>query len=270
MIKKSSILALLILAAVGLQASAQNFVEGIDSDAIIERILVADAQRTQFLKDVVYEAEWVEGEEKDGQFKEKIRFRKKVYVKYLKDTALLAEEYLAYYKDGEKKSDKDLRNEAKDRLKKKRKRKARDISFPMLEPFYPEKRSDYKIEYLGVASDSIDSYVCHHFRVSSLIEDEQHINGDFYFEAETFNVVLVNFTPAKLVKRTMFKISKLDLSVHFAPGVDGLWLPRQFDIDMKGKAAFVFGVRVRGTEYYRNPIINGGIDDAMFEVSDDD
>ncbi len=269
MIRKTVILAIFILVVGSLPTIAQNFVEGIDSDAIIERILSADAQRSQFLKDVVFEAEWVEGEDKDGRFKEKVRFDKKVFIKYLKDTALLAEEYLAYYKEGEQQSDKDLRGEAKDRLKKKKKRKARDISYPMLEPFYSEKRSEYKIEYLGVATDSIDSYVCHHFKVSALIEDENHINGDFYFDAETFNAVRIDFTPAKLVRKTMFKISKLDLTVHFAPGVDGLWLPTQFDIDMKAKAAFLFGVKVRGTEYYRNPVINSGIDDSMFEVSDE-
>ncbi|UCC44027.1 MAG: hypothetical protein JSU65_13085 [Candidatus Zixiibacteriota bacterium] len=260
-----------VLAAGGPAASAQVQSEGIDPEAIIERILAADSARASVLEDVVFDAEYVEGkQEKSGEFVEKIRFEKKIYIKFFDDTAWYHEDFLAYYKDGEPKSDKDLQKEARERLKNKKKRSTRDISYPMLQPFYPENRERYELEYVGVAAEAIEDFVCHQFAVRSKIEDGDHINGDYYFDAESFNVVRVDFSPAKLTKKTMFRLKKLDMTIRYGPSPEGYWLPRQFDIDMKGKAAFFFGVNVRGTEYYRKPVVNDGIDDEVFEVDNDE
>ena len=243
---------------------------GIDPEALIDRILMVEQRQCDSLSDVVYDAEYIEGEEKDGEFKEKVRFIKKIYVKYLPDTALYLEEYLEYYKDGELKSEKDRDNEAKKRKENKTKRNTRDVSFSMLEPFHADQRDFYDIRYIGVTDDQIDGYICHHFRVNSLEEVDDRINGDFYFEAESFNLVRADFSPAKLVKKMMFKLKTMNMSVSYGPTEDGYWLPHQFDISGKGKAMFFIGVKFAGTEYYRNPVINGGIDDKIFEETNGD
>ena len=259
---------LALLAAAG-TCPAQNG-NGIDPEALIERILAVDQQQRDRVHDVVFDPEYVEREDKgDEGFKEKVRFVKKVYVKWQEDTALFHEEYLEYYNDGELKSQKDLQNEAKDRKEKKEKRKGRDVSYPMLKPFYPENRELYDIEYLGVAEERIEHRVCHQFRVAAKEEDELLINGDFYFEAESFHLVRAEFAPAKLVKKMMFRLKEMQLSVVFGPTGEGIWLPQQFDVRGKGKAAFFFGVNFAGTEYYRNPVVNEGVDDSIFEVTDD-
>ncbi|NOY88603.1 MAG: hypothetical protein GXO93_04320, partial [FCB group bacterium] len=98
------------------------------------------------------------------------------------------------------------------------------------------------------------------------LKSDSLINGDYYFEAESFHLVKVDFSPAKLVKKTMFKMSKLNMSILYAPTKEGYWLPRQFDIEGQGKAMFFIGVKFAGTEYYRNPIINSGLSSKMFEV----
>jgi hypothetical protein len=248
-------------------AKAQLPASGIDPEAIIERLLAVAEDQRERLVDVVFEAEYIEGEQKKDQgFVEKIRLEKKTYLKFFQDTALYHEEYLAYYKDGELKDRKDLEKEAKDR---KEKRKAQDLSFPILSPFYTENRQDYEIMYRGVAEEKIGSHICHHFEVTSKIEEANHINGDYYFEAESFHLVRVDFSPAKLVKKTLFKLKQLNMSINYGPTVEGFWLPKRFDIDGKGKAMFFIGVKFSATEYYRNPIINNGISDAIFEVSDD-
>ncbi|UCD64728.1 MAG: hypothetical protein JSW34_04640 [Candidatus Zixiibacteriota bacterium] len=244
--------------------------QSIDPEALIERILMVDESQRRQIADIVYDAEYIEGEEKDGEFKEKVRFVKKIYVKYLPDTTLFFEEFIEYYKEGELKSDDDLRKEAKDRKEKKRKRRARDISYSMIEPFYPDHRQTYDIEYLGVADDRIEGRVCHHFEVSALEESDSLINGDYYFEAESFNLVRVDFSPAKLAGSTWFKLKDLSMSITYGPTADRHWLPRQFDVEGKGKAMFFFGVKFAGTEYYRNPVVNGGIEDDVFEVTDGD
>jgi len=239
--------------------------DGIDPEALIERILLMEKKQRDAINDLVLDAEYVEGEEKDGEFREKTRFIKKIYVRYLPDTALFHEEYLEYYRDGDLQSDKDRDKEAEKRKENKRKRNTKDISFSMLDPFYSDNRQHYEIAYEGVTEDPVEGYVCHHFTVASLEEDSDRINGDFYFEAESFNLVRVEFAPAKLVRKTLFKMYEMNMSITYGPTEENIWLPRQFDIFGKGKAMFFIGVKFAGTEYYRNPIINGGIDEKIFE-----
>lgn len=243
---------------------------GIDPEALIERIIAADQTQRELIRDITYDAEYVEREDKGDQgVVEKVRLVKREYVKCLPDTAWFAVKYLEYYKEGERKSDDDLRKEAADREEKKAKRKALDVSYPMLRPFYPEHRARYSIEYQGITDERIDDRVCHHFRVESHEEAENLINGDFYFEADNFRLVRVDFSPARLTRKLIFRMKELNMTVLYGPTSDGFWLPQQFDIQGKGKTAFFFGVNFAGTEYYRNPVINSGLDDSLFEVNDD-
>ncbi len=239
---------------------------GIDPEAIIERVLAVEHQQREELRDVVLESEYVELEDEgDKGFREKVRFVKRVFIKYLPDTTLLHEDYLEYYKEGKRKTEEELREEAAKRIEKRRKRKGRDISMSLHTPFRPDHRDLYDIEYLGVADGKIDDYVCHHFRVRAREETDSLINGDYYFEAESFHLVHVDFSPAKLAKKAMFRLRELNMSVSYGPGPEGFWLPRRFDIEGKGKAVLFFGVSFVGTEYFRNPIVNTGLDDAIFE-----
>ena len=60
------------------------------------------------------------------------------------------------------------------------------------------------------------------------------------------------------------------MSVSYGPTEEGFWLPQQFDISGKGKAIMFIGVNFAGKEYFRNPQINTGIPDDMFEVKEDE
>lgn len=236
-----------------------------DAEAIIEQVISAEKAQMDTIRTITYDAEYIEGEYKDDGFKEKVRFIKKVYVKYLPDTSLMHEEFLEYYKDGELQEQKKLKSEAEDRIEKKKKRKAKDISFSMLEPFYPENSALYDISYIGIDNEEIEGYSCYHFKVNAKEEDEQLINGDFYFDVNTFFPVKVDFTPAKLVKKMMFKLNDMQLSIRYGYSPDSVWLPSQFDISGKGKAMFFIGVKFAGTEYYRNAEINSPEADKIFE-----
>jgi hypothetical protein len=248
-------------------AQAQS---GIDPEALIDRILAVEEKQQSEITDLTFDAEYVEGkQEDDGSFKEERRFAKKVYIKYLPDTALYYEEYFEYYKDGELQEVDKRDKEAAERMEKKKKRKTRDISYPILTPFYTEHRSEYEITYEGVATDKVNGYVCHQFSVRANVEDSDHIDGEYFFEAESFHLVRVDFSPAKLVKKMMFKLHELEMTILYDRTPDDYWLPRQFDIKGRGKAAFFFGVKFAGTEYYRNPRVNTGLKAEIFEVNDD-
>lgn len=266
--KKPYLIFLLLMALLSVQGPAETN-NGIDPEAIIDRIVTLERRQMADVKYITYDAEYVEGENNDeGIFKEKVRLIKKIYVKYLSDTSLIHEEYIEFYKDGKLQDENKLKKEAKDRIEKKQKRKTRDVSFSMIEPFYPENRDLYEITYAGIEKDNIEGYTCYHFKVIALEEDEQLINGDFYFDTETFNPVKIDFSPAKLVKKMMFKMNEMKMSVTYGPADNFYWLPIRFDITGKGKAMFLIGVKFSGTEYYHNPVINDPDAEKYFEDND--
>lgn len=266
--KAFSLAFVLTLLAVVVPVSADEH-NGIDPEALIERILAVDHEQREQIHDLTLDAEYIEQEDKgDEGMVEKLRLVKKIYIKYFADSAWYHEDFLEMYKDGELQSDKDLQAEAKDRREKKAKRKGRDISYPILRPFYPEYRGLFDVEYVGVAAERIQDRVCHQFRVRAKEEVDSLINGDYYFEAEGFHLVEVDFSPAKLVKKTMFKLSELEMTIIYGPNSESYWLPKEFEVRGKGKAALFFGVTFAGTEYYSNPVVNSGLDDSIFEVGD--
>ncbi len=244
---------------------------GIDPEALIEQVLIVEDRQYQQISDIVFDAEMLLGSyDKKKGFEEKERFNKKIYMKYLPDTVLYAEEYLEYYENGEKKDQKKCEEKGKEQIEKSKKRKAKNLSTPILRPFYHEFREFYEIDYNGVTDEKIDDYICHHFTVKSLEEHEDFINGDFYFEAESFNLVRVDFTPAKLPGGMMFKMKNLNMSIRYGPTSEGLWFPLQFDISGKGKAIMFIGVNFAGVEYFRNPQINTGLSNEIFEVKENE
>jgi len=271
MLRRLGLLLLLTVPVVVPLAAQEN--EGIDPEALIERILAVYHEQRAMVSDVTFDATYIEGkmEDKEG-FVEKERFDKKIYLKYLPDTALYHEDFLAYYKDGELQEDKELQKAAQERIEKKEKRKAYDISYPMLKPFFPDQRQFYDIRYDGVAAEVIEDQVCHKFTVTAKEKLEGLIEGSYYFEAESFHLLRVDFKPAKLVKKMMFKLNQLDMSLLYGETADGVWLPQRFEVNGKGKAALFIGVSFAGREYYRNPIINSNLPDSLFqkEAADDE
>ena len=229
----------------------------IDADAIIQKVIEVEARQRSEIRDVVLDAEYIELEKDDnGEMKEKLRLEKTVTLTYLNDSVFYDETFNAYYKNGELMSDDQLAKIAKEKTEKKKKRGSRDISYSILSPFYDKNKEDYSITYLGVYDTTVSDYLCHKFKVESLTEDKQAINGEFYFDADSFHLVKVDFAPAKKGGNFFFKMKKLEMSMMFAPDSDGYWFPTRFDITGQGKAMFFIGVSWAGTEYFRNPRVN--------------
>ncbi|MBU8933810.1 MAG: hypothetical protein KOO62_07365 [candidate division Zixibacteria bacterium] len=251
--------------------AAQQRTDGIDPEALIEQIVhVEEGQREQ-VRDIVFDVELLSGKhDKNKGFQEESRFVMKVFLKFQTDTTWFHQEFLEFYDKGKLQSPKKCAEKAKEKIEKDHKRKARNVSHPMLLPFYPESREFYDIKYEGVTEDKIDGYVCHHFTVHSKLEEDNYIHGDFFFEAEDFHLVRADFRPAKLTRSMMFKLKTLNMSIRYAPTDEGFWLPRQFDIQGKGKAAFLFGVNFAAIQYFRNPRINTNLSDEIFEANEDE
>jgi hypothetical protein len=236
------------------------------ADSLIARILEVDSMQREAVKDLVLDAKYVEIDSSDnGETKEKVRLMKKISIKYLADTALYHEEYLQFFDEGKLKDEKDLKNEAKERKEKKRRRGALDISYPMLRPFDTKHRELYTIEYKGVAPNKIDGQTCQQFTITAKTPTDSLINGDYYFETEGLHLVRVDFSPSKLVKRSMFKMSEFNMSLSYKPNESNYWLPAKFHIQFKAKAMWMIGIKVNGTEDYTNPVVNSGVADSVFD-----
>ncbi|MGH8015093.1 MAG: hypothetical protein ACREBV_02775 [Candidatus Zixiibacteriota bacterium] len=242
----------------------------LDPSAIIQKILEVDAKQRSEIQTVALDAEYIEKESNGkGGFDEKVRLEKKIKMKYLPDTIWYNEEYLRYYKDGEARSAEECDEIAAERQDKKRRRGSRDISWPMLDPFKPENRGNYTLAYQGANDSAVANFVCHHFKVTATTEDENKISGDYYFDAASFQLVKVDFHPAKLGGNILFKMDQLQMSLTYAPTPTGHWLPQHFEISGKGKAAFFIDVDWQGTENFSNPQVNAEMSDEIFKVRQD-
>lgn len=179
---KRLLLMLGLLLASG-SVSAQT--DSANSEQLIARIVEVEKQQRQQVKDLVILSEYIKGEEKDdGTFEEKVRFHKRISIKFLADTAWMHEEYLSGMKEGKQMSEKDCQDAAKEDREKKKRRSTPNISYPMVRPFYPEKRALYQIDYLGVAGERVDGYLCHYFKVTAKEPADTLINGDYFFDTE--------------------------------------------------------------------------------------
>ncbi len=263
-----SILTLVFTLLTALSLSAQTTPP--DAEQLIAKILEVDKQQREQIKDLVILSEYIKGEEKDdGTFEEKVRFNKRISIKYLADTAWMHEEYLSGVKEGKPMSDKDCQNAAKEDREKKKRRATPNISYPMLKPFYPEKRALYQIDYLGIAGERVDGYLCHYFKVTAKEPIDTLLNGDYFFDTESLHLVRVTFSPSALVNRTMFKMSKMNMALNYLPTSEGYWLPTMFTFNMKAKAMWLINVPTAATETYSDPIINSGVPDSLFEVENE-
>ena len=241
----------------------------LDKMQLVKKILEVEKTQKALVQDLTLDALFIEGKkEKDGRIKEKTRFMKKVFLKFLPDTTLMHEEYLEYLKKGKPQKEKDMLKEVTDRTEKKKKRKAKDISYSMYIPFYPENETIYDYELTGVHPELIEGHVCYALKLNALEETDSLINGTYYIDTTTFSFVRIDFAPAKLVKKMMFKLYKLNMTILFDKTEGGLNYPKQFTIDGKGKAALFIGVNFYVTEKYSNPVFNSGLDDKIFEVQD--
>ena len=248
-------LTIIFLLLAGRSFSQQQ--SSIDADAIIQKVIEVEARQRSEIRDVVFDAEYIELEKDDnGEMKEKLRLEKTVTLTYLNDSVFYDETFNAYYKNGELMSDDELAKIAREKTEKKKKRGSRDISYRILSPFYDQNKPDYSITYLGVHDSTVNDYLCHKFKVESLTENEESINGEYYFDADSFQLVRVDFAPANNGGNFFFKMIKLEMSMMFAPNSDGYWFPTRFDITGQGKAMFFIGVSWAGTEYFRNPRVN--------------
>lgn len=229
-----------------------------DIEKIVDGAYLRDSLNRAIMDDITFSAESYSRKLKgNGEVKEEKKYFKTYY---FKDTLFRAE-FLEYSKNGEKQSEKDLQKQIEDLEKKGH---LRDVTINPLRPFYPDARSDYRFNLLGVESKA--DYSCYHVTVECLIEDKELYEGDYWLETTNLNLVTAQFHPSKLPG----PIKQLDMEMSYAPLDDGYWLPRRFHLFGRGRVMLFIKFNFEVEESYSDHLVNSGLTKDFFQEKSDE
>lgn len=233
----------------------------LDIEEVIAGAVVRDSIRRAEVRDMVLSAEsYARTLGGDGSVKEEKKFIKTYYFK----DSLFKEEFLEYYLDGERQDDRALQEQVREAEERRRKGRNRDASVNPMDPFYPENRQYYKFSMPGVEKQR--GCICYHVVAECLIEDENLLQGDYWFEVNWLNLAYAEFRPARMPS----KIKRLDMNMSFAPIEEGYWLPMGFHLLGKGKVLVFIKFNFEVEERYSYHRLNVGLTDDFFrEVADE-
>jgi hypothetical protein len=196
----------------------------------------------------------------DGEVEEEKKFIKEYYFK----DSLFKEVYLEYSLDGQLQDEEQLQKQIEEAAERRRKGRNRDASIRPLTPFYPENREHYKFSMPGVEIQH--GCVSYHIVADCMADDENLMEGDYWFEANALNLVYAEFHPAKLPS----KIKQLDMTMSLAPVEAGYWLPVGFHLIGRGKVLIFIKFYFEVEEKYGIPEIKLDLPDSFFKEDDDE
>jgi len=227
----------------------------LELNQIIDSVYIRDSLQKSRINDLVISAESYQRKlDSDGNIKEEKKFDKTIY----SFDTLYFEEYLTYFKNGEKQSDSERDKEAEKIREKQNKGESRNASTSPLEIFYPDKRSGYSFSLVGIEAES--ECECYHVRAKSKVDKSDFFDGDFWFDHNTLRPVLVEFRPAKMPG----PIKELEMSLAYDTVASGIYLPARFNLRGRGKALWVFGFHFGAEELYSGYRINTGAAQEFF------
>lgn len=190
----------------------------------------------------------------DGEVKEEKKFIKDYYFK----DSLFKEVYLEYYLDDQKQSDEELQKQIEEAADRRRKGRNRDASIRPMIPFYPENREHYIFSMPGVEMQH--GCVCYHIVAECRADDENLLEGDYWFETNNLNLVYAEFRPAKMPS----KIKQLDMTMSYAPVEHGFWLPVGFHLRGRGKVLVFIKFNFEVEEKYSQHKVFVELNDDFF------
>lgn len=240
---------------------------------IVSRVMAVRRAQMAGIDDITFDVEAYETSlDGSGNVKETKKYSKKIFMKKaVGDNFKYWEEYLAYYINGIRQEKADLKKLAAEKAEKKKKRGGKDISYDMTLPLKAASRNLYVLTYEGLSPQPVDGYVCYLVRAtadSSRVPNDimdTLINCLYYIDTVSYQIVQIDFAPAKLVSKFLFKMSALDMRINYEPYGDSLWLPYRFHIRGKARAIYAVGINFEAEEQYNNPVINAGLEESMFK-----
>lgn len=234
--------------------------------ALIDSVLAARQRQLDAVSDMTFDAIFYERRtDKEGEVTEEKRYDKKIYVKKIDDTFHIHQKYVAFYLDGVRQDREALVAEVDKKQEERVKRGNRDFTYDLTIPLQMLYTGMYDVSYKGIAKEKINGFTCYMLRADAREKNDTLLNCLYYVDTADYNLVRVDFSPAKLVSKLMFKLKELDMTINYKPYDSKIWVPDRFELLGKGKAAFFIGVYFQSEETYTNPVVNSGLDDALFD-----
>lgn len=233
----------------------------LDIEQVIENAYQADHSfRTETADFTMMVESYARRLKGDGEVKEEKKFSKKYYYK----DSLFKQEILEYYLDGEKQDDKKLKEQIKEAKERKKKGRSRDGSINSMKPFYPDQRENYLFSMPGV--EKKNGFECYHIIADCRLDDDQLLEGDYWFETKNQNLVYAEFRPAKMPSR----IKNLDMEMEYGLTADSVWLPKRFHLKGNGKVMIFIKFNFEVEEFFSDHQLNTGLSDDLFQESADE
>ena len=253
-----------MILAVFSQASADE--KAISVGGLIDSVLAARQRQLDAVDDMSFDAVFYERRtDGDGNITEEKKYDKKIFVKKINDSFHIHQQYRSFYLDGVRRPREELIAEVDKKQEERKKRGGRDFTYDMTVPLQMLYTGMYDISYKGITKEKVEGYTCYMLRADAREENDTLINCTYYIDTTSYNLVRVDFSPAKLTKKLIFKLKQLDMTINYTKYESSIWIPRRFELHGQGKAAFFVNVYFQSEETYTNPAINSGLDDSIFE-----
>ena len=227
--------------------------EEINLEEIIEKVSMRQSRIVEDIEDAVYLVETLYKEkDKDDELKKELVVKKRIY---MGRGGKRHEEYLSIIRNGRELNGKEFQKELKDW--KKQARRQKETKMPMT----PEGKGAYEYYLIGDGIWRDISVWIVGFRAKK--KKDGYINGKGYVSKDSFDIVRVEFAPAK----TSRVIKDMGMALTYSE-IDGYWMPVEFKLDMKIKVGFLVDLFYRTIsikETYSEYKFNNQLDDSIFE-----
>jgi hypothetical protein len=238
-------------------------------EEILDRVHLAEEDSEKAITDYVCQSTFiVRKPQKDGSAKTVLIQDKTVYFRppdqrreifrsVTKEGQILSPEKLDEY---QKKADEEARQRVQEEESPESDRsenKKGALSFSGIAPWSPEERQHYNFTLLP--PDTIRGIPAYVVQVRPREEKEGLVNGIAWFHGDLFQVLKLDFQPAKNPRF----VKKAHVILDFAEVSPGQWLPKEMKMDVTGGFLFIKkSFQIHQT--WRDYRIDAGIPDSLF------
>ncbi|MFC1713323.1 DUF5686 family protein [Candidatus Poribacteria bacterium] len=244
---------ILILLDIPVLAEETETTIEITLEEIIDGVKIQQERIVTEIEDAIFSADAIYREvDKDGKLKKDLIARRRIY---MGRNNKRYEECLSMVLNGEELKGKKLRKEFKDWQKKTKSQSETKM------PMTSEGEGAYNYDLIG--SEEWNGMEVWVVAFAPKKKKKEYIEGKGYVSKDSFNIVRVEFTPAKLPR----VIENMRMSLTYSE-VEGYWFPVKFDLKMTisvGLLVEFFRMDVEVEDTYSNYKFNNQLDDSLFE-----
>jgi len=243
--------------------------EETDLEEILDRVHLANEASQDSLTDYVCQSTFVMLEpQKDGTAKTVLIQDKTIYSRppdqereifhsVTKKGQVLSPEELAEYQE---KADREARQQGQDEDEEDRESSDKNeghLAFSASAPWDPEERDHYRFELLP--PDTVRAIPAYVVKITPQEKEENLVDGTAWFHRDRFEVLRLEFQPAKNPRF----VKKARVILDFGEVHPGYWLPVEMKMDVTGGFLFI-KKSFQMHQTWRDYQVNTGLPDSLF------